>query len=695
MISSTNLHIYSSNEMLAAGFIYINRGDTTRCVLCELEVSEWTFDMDPLTIHVERSPLCAFVHNWLPLNKCQKPTPLQSPPKLDLFKRASKRQKTEVTPILYEVDKLKKIRHRSFYRWPHSTSFRSRMVEAGFFSCNIRDRVICIYCDLICQEWNIELDDPCEVHTILSPNCLFVKYIPHCDASHDKRIVSKLPSYMYYVDPEKRQASFSNHSYDGLQSIDKLVDGGFFYDGTKVICFYCSGSFDNEGSSNHPIAEHLLRFPYCQHARQLCGEELYHKLIQSTKYTSENLKTRDFIKNQYPSNNIDDEILLKLVDDSLGLPTSKYLLELQKFERSILEHCWKDLLQQKNCNPIDICDLYFSCEIFRKQCELIEMKQKDIIVPNIVLKEFYENKRNSSFISEYPLPSNSLIISNGADSYMMDSFESDLEIYRTNRQKLANTFMENIDITIEREKSLSTWSLIKPSRFDLTQGGWVISETDGYSKCPHCQVHYCNWNMNDNPLLIHKYLSPLCLFVLSPNPFNSNPIPIRKIAEHFTDEDIINAESQPYNGLVQQRHEWMSSIFQRQNSFQRYPGGCPTNAYELAKSGFYYTNHGRFITCFYCRNNIFAFIPRTRSDRYLEHLPHLFPCRYIQQFNDVDSESWTHQVSNKCTWCMVEKKRLMALPCRHFCLCESCGQVKRSCPVCQKNVTVYIIIYLP
>ncbi|CAF5226354.1 unnamed protein product, partial [Rotaria magnacalcarata] len=122
--------------------------------------------------------------------------------------------------------------------------------------------------------------------------------------------------------------------------------------------------------------------------------------------------------------------------------------------------------------------------------------------------------------------------------------------------------MENIDITIEREKSLTKWPLIKPSRFDLTQGGWVISETDGYSKCPHCQVHYCNWNMNDNPLLVHKYLSPLCLFVLSPNPFNSNPIPIRKIAEHFTDEDIINAESQPYNGLVQPRYEWMSSIFQ-------------------------------------------------------------------------------------------------------------------------------------
>ncbi|CAF4227317.1 unnamed protein product, partial [Rotaria magnacalcarata] len=51
--------------------------------------SEWTFDMDPLTIHVERSPLCTFVQNWLPLNKYKQSTPLQSPPKLDLFIRTS------------------------------------------------------------------------------------------------------------------------------------------------------------------------------------------------------------------------------------------------------------------------------------------------------------------------------------------------------------------------------------------------------------------------------------------------------------------------------------------------------------------------------------------------------------------------------------------------------------------------------
>jgi hypothetical protein len=49
--------------MRAAGFYYTSRGDTYRCVLCRLEVSHWTYDMDPFTVHSERSPHCAFVRS--------------------------------------------------------------------------------------------------------------------------------------------------------------------------------------------------------------------------------------------------------------------------------------------------------------------------------------------------------------------------------------------------------------------------------------------------------------------------------------------------------------------------------------------------------------------------------------------------------------------------------------------------------
>lgn len=45
----------------AAGFCYRNQGSTTYCLLCRLEVSSWTNDMNPFVVHSEGSPNCIFV----------------------------------------------------------------------------------------------------------------------------------------------------------------------------------------------------------------------------------------------------------------------------------------------------------------------------------------------------------------------------------------------------------------------------------------------------------------------------------------------------------------------------------------------------------------------------------------------------------------------------------------------------------
>lgn len=71
MSSLINMRIYSPEVMRAAGFYYKYLSDTTCCILCRLEVSCWTYDMDPLTIHAERSPNCSFVRRKQPSNPCR------------------------------------------------------------------------------------------------------------------------------------------------------------------------------------------------------------------------------------------------------------------------------------------------------------------------------------------------------------------------------------------------------------------------------------------------------------------------------------------------------------------------------------------------------------------------------------------------------------------------------------------------
>ena len=187
--------VYSTITMEAAGFYYIGKEDAVRCDACNLEVSGWTLDMKPFTIHAQRSPKCPFVCAPLPTERANTTSTTsftQSISTLNEEEKPSKRQKMETTQeigqptILTEIDKLKQIRKRTFSHWPLRTSpSTSQMIEAGFFNCNVGDRVICLYCNIICQQWTPHTDDPCEIHKTLSPQVS----ICHCNANTFSSII--------------------------------------------------------------------------------------------------------------------------------------------------------------------------------------------------------------------------------------------------------------------------------------------------------------------------------------------------------------------------------------------------------------------------------------------------------------------------------------------------------------------------
>ncbi|CAF3403899.1 unnamed protein product [Rotaria sp. Silwood1] len=155
--------VHSTCYMSAAGFEYTENGDTARCKDCGLEVSNWTLDMNPFTIHSKRQPDCLFVCSIIqsslsntPVSSSTSATDVQNTPKSNEQESPSKRQKIEsmdlesLSKVLLEIDLLQQVRRRTFSHWPHRTIPSSaQMIEAGFFNCNVGDRVICIYCNLI------------------------------------------------------------------------------------------------------------------------------------------------------------------------------------------------------------------------------------------------------------------------------------------------------------------------------------------------------------------------------------------------------------------------------------------------------------------------------------------------------------------------------------------------------------------
>ncbi|CAF4131340.1 unnamed protein product, partial [Adineta steineri] len=165
--------IHSTKVMATAGFTYTGVGDTVRCNICSLEISRWTATMIPSDIHAERSPQCEFVRSQLPSRAVE----------MDITVNPAKRQKIESYSDQYkhscrlvEVKILKQIRRNTFSHWSSETKpLVEQMITAGFFSCNVGDRVICLYCSLICQQWIVGNDDPSEVHKTMSPQCVYVQ----------------------------------------------------------------------------------------------------------------------------------------------------------------------------------------------------------------------------------------------------------------------------------------------------------------------------------------------------------------------------------------------------------------------------------------------------------------------------------------------------------------------------------------
>jgi hypothetical protein len=282
-------------------------------------VSGWTSDMKPFAIHSQRSPTCVFVRSILPSNQIiisqttdQPWTTISSTD----HGRSLKRQKTETADansqcnILVEVDTLKQVRKRTFSHWPHRTSpSTSQMIDAGFFNCNVGDRVICIYCNIICQQWTPNSDDPCQVHKTLSPKCPYVINMLNrsqsssilvinqqsttgqatastsIDPVRSNAIVYTAACNTAYIEIPKRNASFATWPNDNLPSVDDLVKAGFFFTGTKTVvtCFFCNGSLQNWGPNDNPTIEHARWFPHCAYAKQLCGAELHRKIQESKR----------------------------------------------------------------------------------------------------------------------------------------------------------------------------------------------------------------------------------------------------------------------------------------------------------------------------------------------------------------------------------------------------------------------------
>ncbi|CAF1321524.1 unnamed protein product [Didymodactylos carnosus] len=345
----------------------------------------------------------------------------------------------------HELLTVSEIRKRTYSHWQLKSPSQPQMVNSGFFNCNVGDRVICIYCNIICQQWLIA-DDPVEIHRILSPNCCFVKSNIVATTTTTRAILNEtsyVPANMeivlaqacnpQFVEIPKRHASYASWPHHlPLPLVDDLIRAGFFYSGLKTIvtCFYCNGSLQNWGEKDNPMIEHARWFPHCSYVKQLCGDDLYKKIQQSKRaakqtcsnITQEQTQTKSSVSSttsnsvvctNAPANQLqipDESTLSRLVAARLDSPVSQRLLT--KFKLSIIKRCYEDQLRLKQDDFLSDSDLYMACLILQKQIEIIDGRKDNIIIPSKRLLELTEKNKRETIMAQL----NATVNVNGSDT---------------------------------------------------------------------------------------------------------------------------------------------------------------------------------------------------------------------------------------------------------------------------------------
>ncbi|CAF1508661.1 unnamed protein product [Adineta steineri] len=367
---------------------------------------------------------------------------------LDVSMSVEETDQTPDVPVFAQNQTLEQVRRRTFSHWPHaSPEFIDQMNQAGFFGCNVDDRVVCIDCGLMCHQWIPNNDDPCEIHRAISPNCRYVQsklmnYQPppppprpviNTDLSPtvnvtqsptnvsspinltEYEIVAKASPNSQYNELIKRVKSFDNYPYRNFVSVDNLAQAGFFYSGTKdmVTCFYCNRSLEGWNLRNDPMNEHLRRSPHCSYARQLCGEDnVYRNGVRSQRPQLEQHRINQWATinhNSRSSTNIlainrlaalpnADDTIKRMVTARLDLPMSQRLAGI--FGASIVRQCWEDQLRIKDEDFVSEFDLYMACRILQKKNQYINSNRPgNIVIPSVRMRQLQLEKMRDNIRS--------------------------------------------------------------------------------------------------------------------------------------------------------------------------------------------------------------------------------------------------------------------------------------------------------
>ncbi|AAP85726.1 iap-3 [Adoxophyes orana granulovirus] len=229
------------------------------------------------------------------------------------------------------------------------------------------------------------------------------------------------------------------------------------------------------------------------------------------------------------------------------------------------------------------------------------------------------------------------------------------------------------------------WTLKSPASHQLSICGFYYTGNQDTTKCPYCNLEIEKWEADDDPFEEHFKFSPLCPLLMSSL---NNRQPVHK---KYCDEN------------------------KRMLTFHNWPKALKQTPKELAEAGFFYTNVGDRVRCFYCDVGLKDWEPtdtawgqHARWTSLCEYVLLVKGTDYVQKVLteacmikeekepkiDIQSSNDSFADSDQtCILCCDRKRDVVILECGHVIVCSNCSFSLPNCPLCRGYINKVIKIY--
>jgi hypothetical protein len=198
-----------------------------------------------------------------------------------------------------------------------------------------------------------------------------------------------------------------------------------------------------------------------------------------------------------------------------------------------------------------------------------------------------------------------------------------------------------------RLSSLSTFSrTIDISMIRLARAGFYYIGQSSETKCFSCGISYKDWTSGDDPMTVHRRLSPSCDIVRHKRQHISSTIdnhemertPTQTYNQYQHSNDYatleINVEKPKYPNFVQ--------LQVRISSFQGWPTCLDQTPRDMAMAGFLFAGYPDYTRCFFCGGELRNWEPG--EEPWVEHARWFPQCAFVKQNK---GETFIHEVLKK------------------------------------------------